>query len=104
MAAVHVNSPTGRAYHGIINFGQTALVYEGQTIICLLLRHCETHSLEQTGCKLVMSEGSYVQQRKAQLDFSATGGGQDAQLPAMIFHHTGRNGEAKPAARAAAGL
>ncbi len=81
MAAVHVNSPTGRAYHGIINFGQTALVYEGQTIICLLLRHRETHSLEQTGCKLVMSEGHMSSKEKLSLILAPRGEGRMLNCP-----------------------
>jgi len=48
--------------------------------------------------------GSDLQQRQAQFDCRATGGGQDAQLPAMIFHHADGDGEAKPAAGATAGL
>jgi hypothetical protein len=47
----------------------------------LLLRHCETHSLEQTGCKLVMSEVHMSSKEKLSLILAPRGEGRMLNCP-----------------------
>ena len=74
----------------------------GASVFCIVSRNSKV--LRAALAAAAPGGGSDLQQRHAQFDCRATGGGQDAQLPAMIFHHADRDGEAKPAAWATARL